>query len=279
MFLHQHVSKRWARRNLLQFAALAVSAPAWPLAAAHPTAGLSIADVTDKPVLGDEFPTQSPQLVLEMVRVSHFDLKRVQQLVDAHPSLARAAWDWGFGDWETALGAASHMGNRPIAEYLVSRGAPPSLFSAAMLGQLEMVKAFAGVQLGIQRIRGPHSISLLAHAQAGGEAAQKVYEFIRSLGDAEGDTSAPLSPADLESMVGEYPFGAAPNDCIEVSANKNNLTWTRRGTMGRPLFHLGERVFYPSGAPAVRIRFTQQGSETKMTIHDPDVVLTALRRK
>jgi hypothetical protein len=28
-----------------------------------------------------------------MVRVAHFDLRRVQQLVDAHPSLARAAWD------------------------------------------------------------------------------------------------------------------------------------------------------------------------------------------
>jgi hypothetical protein len=70
--------------------------------------------------VGDIFPTQPPELVREMVTVAHFDLNRVQELVVARPSLARAAWDWGFGDWETALGAASHMGNRPIAEYLIS---------------------------------------------------------------------------------------------------------------------------------------------------------------
>ena len=96
--------------------------------------------------VGDMFPTQPPELVREMVTIAHFDLKRVQELVDARPSLARAAWDWGFGDWETALGAASHMGNRPIAEYLISKGAPPSLFSAAMVGQLDVVKAFVAAQ-------------------------------------------------------------------------------------------------------------------------------------
>jgi hypothetical protein len=39
------------------------------------------------------------------------------------------------------------------------------LFSAAMLGQLEVVKAFVAAQPGAQHIRGPHSISLLAHAR------------------------------------------------------------------------------------------------------------------
>ena len=72
--------------------------------------------------LPDLFPAQPPELIREIVTVAHFDLKRVQDLVDARPSLARAAWDWGFGDWETPLGAASHMGNRPITEYL--NGAP-----------------------------------------------------------------------------------------------------------------------------------------------------------
>jgi hypothetical protein len=126
----------------------------------------------------DVFPTQPPELVREMVLVSHFDIKRVKELVEARPTLAKAAWDWGFGDWETALGAASHMGNREMAEYLISKGARPSLFSATMLGHLDVVKAFVTAQPGVQRIPGPHSISLLAHAKAGGAAAEPVLKYL-----------------------------------------------------------------------------------------------------
>jgi hypothetical protein len=50
-----------------------------------------------------------------MVGASHGNLARVNELVLAHPALANAAWDWGFGDWETAIGAASHVGNKQIA--------------------------------------------------------------------------------------------------------------------------------------------------------------------
>lgn len=273
MFLPRPFFPNMPRRSLLQFAGMAITAPAWPFAAVTPSAG-----AFQKSPLGDTFPTQPPDLVREMVRVSHFDLKRVQQLVEAQPSLARAAWDWGFGDWETALGAASHMGSRPIAEYLIAKGARPNLFSAAMLGHLEVVKAFVSAQPGAQRIRGPHSISLLAHAQAGGEAARPVYEFLQSLGDAGADTPAPLAQKDIDAIVGEYPFGSGANDCVDVAKEKNTMMWTRRGTMGRPLFHLGDRVFYPWGASAVRIRFTQQDHATTMTVHDPDIVLTAVRR-
>jgi hypothetical protein len=214
-----------------------------------------------------------------MVRVSHFDLKRVQRLVEAQPSLARAAWDWGFGDWETALGAASHMGNRPIAEYLIGKGARPSLFSSAMLGHLDVVKAFVSSQPGVQRIRGPHSISLLAHAHAGGDAARPVFEFLQSLGDAGAESQISVTQLDLDRILGVYPFGPTENDRIEVTVDKEIVTWTRHGTMGRPLFHLGDRVFYPWGASAVRIRFIEEGADTRMTVNDPGVVLTASRRK
>ena len=50
--------------------------------------------------VADLFPTQPPELAREMVAVSHYDLNRVKELVEARPSLSRAAWDWGFGDWE-----------------------------------------------------------------------------------------------------------------------------------------------------------------------------------
>ncbi len=226
----------------------------------------------------DIFPTQPPELAREMVLVSHFNLARVRELAEAHPSLAKASWDWGFGDWESALGAASHVGNRPIAEYLISKGARPSLFSAAMLGQLEVVKAFVTAQPGVQRIRGPHSIPLLAHARAGGEAARPVFEYLESLKDAGADPPIPLPEADLTRLPGTYVFGPVANQQIDITADKGLLTWTRKGTTGRGLVHLGDRTFHPIGAAAVRIRFAEGPGGMVMTINDPDVVLTARKK-
>jgi len=229
----------------------------------------------------DVFPTQAPELVREMVLVAHFDLKRVKELVGARPSLARAAWDWGFGDWESALGAASHTGNRPIAEYLISQGARPSIFSATMLGQLEVVKAFVTAQPHVQRIRGPHSISLLAHAKAGGEAARPVFEFLQSLGDADSDPPVPLAESDAAAIVGTYTFGPATvtNQQVEVTADRGQLLWTRKGTVGRQMYHLGDRIFHPAGAAAVRIKFADDKAGMVMTIYDPDLVLTARKKQ
>jgi hypothetical protein len=242
-------------------------------------------DLPNRELTPDLFPTQPPELTREMVTVSHFDLKRVKELVEARPSLARAAWDWGFGDWESALGAASHMGNRPIAEYLISKGARPSLFSAAMLGQVEVVRAFVAAQPGVQRIRGPHGISLVAHASAGGEGARPVFDFLQSLGDADAEPPVALSDADITTLAGVYAFGIGTNQQIDVtiehrqgvSATYSPLTWTRKGTMGRPLVHLGRRSFYPAGAPSVRIRFEEKSGSVVMTIHDPELVLVAKR--
>ena len=228
---------------------------------------------------GDIYPTEPPELAREAVLVSHFNLARVKELVTAHPSLAKATWDWGFGDWESALGAASHMGNRAIADYLLANGAHPSIFSATMLGHLDVVKAFVAAQPGIQRTPGPHSISLLAHAKAGGEAARPVFEFLQSLGDAGGSPEAPLADHDLAAIVGTYIFGPGPTQQVDVTVEKGKLTWARKGTIGRGLFHLGEQVFYPSGASAVRIRFSEQAGVKTMTVSDPDVVLVATMRR
>jgi hypothetical protein len=170
------------------------------------------------------------------------------------------------------------MGNRPIAEYLISNGARPSLFSAAMLGHLEIVKAFISAQPGVQRIRGPHSIPLLAHAKAGGDPARPVLEFLQSLGDADAIPAVPLSSADAEALKGTYVFGLAANQQIDVTIDNGQPVWTRKGMMGRPLFHLGNRLFYPWGAPSVRIHFSLDAESAVMTINDPDVVLVAKRK-
>jgi hypothetical protein len=242
---------------------------------------------SDRILVTDLFPTQPPELTREMVTVSHFNLSRVKELVEARPSLARASWDWGFGDWESALGASSHMGNKAIAEYLISNGARPSLFSAAMLGQLEVVKAMVNANPHAERIRGPHGISLLSHAKMGGDAARPVFDFLQSLGDADADTTAPLGDSDIIALPGTYVFGLSANQRIEVTVERREgvssmyspLTWTRRGTMGRPLVHVGDRAFYPAGAPSVRIQFAVEGTSVTMTVRDPEAVLVAQREQ
>src|SRR5262245_29120480 len=54
------------------------------------------------------FPFQARDLVREVVGASHGNLPRVKELIEAMPALARASWDWGFGDHEAAIDAASH---------------------------------------------------------------------------------------------------------------------------------------------------------------------------
>src|SRR3981189_427031 len=99
-----------------------------PGALGLPLGMTSLYPAATAPDVPDMFPAQPPDLVREMVAVSHGNIARVRELVGARPSLARAAWDLGFGDWEEAIGAASHVGNREIAEYLIAHGARPSLF-------------------------------------------------------------------------------------------------------------------------------------------------------
>jgi hypothetical protein len=65
----------------------------------------------------NDTPRLDPELVREFVGKAHGDLGRVRELLQAQPRLVNAAWDWGGGDWETALGAAAH-----VAEFLRMRG-------------------------------------------------------------------------------------------------------------------------------------------------------------
>jgi hypothetical protein len=229
--------------------------------------------------VSSSFPTQDADLVREMVGVSHNNLARVKELVTRQPTLARAAWDWGFGDWEEALGAASHVGNREIAEFLLAHGARPSIFSAAMLGQLDVVKAFVAASPGIQRTKGPHSITLVKHAMAGGPASQPVVEYLKAVGNADDMTvEPPLTEAELNSLAGAYPFGAAPDERLDVAVASGRLTVGRPGRFARGLRHVGSLEFFPVGAESVRIAFAPAASGMTLTVRDPDVVLVATRK-
>lgn len=115
--------------------------------------------------------TIAAETVQGLVGSAHGDLQRVEELIGQHPGLVNAAWDWGGGDWETALGAASHMGRKDIAQFLISNGARLDLFAAAMLGEVEIVRAILAAFPAMRSALGPHGIPLLEHARMGGADA------------------------------------------------------------------------------------------------------------
>ena len=125
-------------------------------------------------------PALDPELVQAIVLNAHSDLDAVRELIEREPRLVNAAWDWGGGDWETGLGAAAHVGRRDIALFLLERGARLDLFAAAMLGEVEIVRAILAAFPEMRDATGPHGIPLVAHAQAGGDDARAVLELLEA---------------------------------------------------------------------------------------------------
>jgi hypothetical protein len=250
-----------------------------PPAGAYPAAGAPTAAPEPRAGAPSEwFPRQDPALVRETVGLSHRDLPGVRALVEKRPELAKAQWDWGYGDWESALDAASHTGQREIALFLLRNGARPTIFSAAMLGQLDVVKAFVAASPGIQSTPGPHGISLLAHARVGGDAAAPVAEYLTAVGGADAARPAPLSAAENERYVGTYGFGPGAGDRLEVSVGTVGLGIAQPGSFPRGLLSVGEHAFHPVGAPSVRVRFEMAGARAMaLAIYDPDLVVRAAR--
>lgn len=130
----------------------------------------------------DKGPQIEAKLVKDFVGVSHRDLEAVKQLLAFQPALLNATWDWGGGDFENGIEAASHVGDREIALYLLEQGARPTLFMAAMLGHLDIVKNFLTLYPALLHCKGPHGLSLIHHARKGEDEARPVLAYLESLG-------------------------------------------------------------------------------------------------
>jgi len=114
---------------------------------------------------------QDLDVVFAFIKAGHGDFARVKEMVEQDPKLVFAAWDWGGGDWETALGGASHTGHREIAKYLLAQGARIDCFCAAMLGEREGIEALLATNPSIANTKGPHGFTLLYHAAISGDVA------------------------------------------------------------------------------------------------------------
>jgi hypothetical protein len=101
--------------------------------------------------------------VRDFVVACHAKRNVVSEMLDDEPGLARASIDWGEGDWENGLEAAGHMGNRKIAELLLSRGVCRTVFSAAMMGEANLVRQMLAADPSAVSWPGVHGISLIYH--------------------------------------------------------------------------------------------------------------------
>jgi hypothetical protein len=140
-----------------------------------------------------------------------------------------------------------------------------------------VVRAFIAATPGLQKIRGPHSLSLMVHAKAGGPPAAAVASYLESIGDAALPLATePLSDEDRMMLDGRYVFGDRPRDSFTISTKPSQVAINRVGVDARFLRHLGKLEFAPPGAPAVRIRFErEEGTIVGFTVADPDVVVRA----
>ena len=236
------------------------------------------------------YPSMNDEMASGIVGAAHFNYDKVKELVTQRPELAGAAWDWGFGDWETALGAASHVGRRDIAELLMSHGARPDIFTFAMLGALNGVKDIIETVPGIQSHGGPHGITLLQHAKNRLEDknittqdranVNKVISYLQSLGNADvKPTNLGITEEEKKKYLGEYRFGDGEGEIFVVDLHRLGfLQIARKGSGGRKLSKVDENTFSPAGAPSVKIIFSlKDETAASLTVHEPQPLINAKR--
>jgi hypothetical protein len=123
-----------------------------------------------------------PELVKDFVVAGHKDLEKIKSMLKEKPNLLYAAWDWGNGDFETALEGAGHMGLKDIAGYLIEQGARPNIFVLTMLGKTKEVKTLLKSYPELLNSKGPHGFTLLHHAQKGGDDAKNLLRYFQDKG-------------------------------------------------------------------------------------------------
>ncbi len=140
--------------------------------------------------------TQAPltqEQIRNFVLPAHGNLAVVQQMMAEEPRLLNEKY---VEFDETALEAASHVGNRPIIQFLLSQGAPMNIYTAAALGLQDAVAAFLDESPELVNGNGVHGISLLFHVALSGDVA------LAEMLVARGNTQSPDQPLLAAAMYG-----------------------------------------------------------------------------
>ena len=102
--------------------------------------------------------------IRDFVIAAHDNLPRVRELLAEFPGLLNERYQWAENDSETAIQAAAQVGSINVAEFLLARGAPLEICTAAMLGQNENVRQMLDKDPNLIKARGAHGISLMSLA-------------------------------------------------------------------------------------------------------------------
>ncbi len=236
------------------------------------------------------YPSMNDNMVSSIVGASHGNFDKVKELVTKRPELAGASWDWGFGDWETALGAASHVGRRDIAEFLISHGARPDIFTFTMMGMLKSVQEIIETVPDIQSHTGPHGITLLQHAknrledktisESDKANVNKVISYLEGLGNADvKPKNLEITEEEKKKYLGEYRFGDGEDELFVVSLHSRGfLQAGRKGSAARKLNKVDDNSFSPAGAASVKIIFKMNDDKAvSFSVHEPEPLVTATR--
>jgi len=107
------------------------------------------------------------QEIDEFVGAAHSDLEETKRIIEADPLILNCTSQIAKGDFETAIGGASHMGRQDIADILVSHGARLDIFNLTFLGFTDFVKNLLEKYPNLLTSYGPHGFTLLHHARVG----------------------------------------------------------------------------------------------------------------
>jgi len=115
-----------------------------------------------------ESPLFEAEEIDEFVGAAHGNVEKTIKIIETKPLILNCASQIAKGDFETALGGASHMGRKDIADVLIAHGARMDIFNFTFLGFTDFVKDLLEKYLQLLQSYGPHGFTLLHHAKVGG---------------------------------------------------------------------------------------------------------------
>ena len=108
--------------------------------------------------------TASTEQIREFVIAGHGNFEKVRHMLAQDPTLLNVEYQWSENDRETAIQGAAQVGNVSVAEFLLEKGAPLEICTAAMLGRIDEVKRRINSDPQQASAVGAHHIPLLPHA-------------------------------------------------------------------------------------------------------------------
>jgi ankyrin repeat protein len=126
-------------------------------------------DGSGKPFVRRDDPEQPVLRINAFVGAGHGNRPKVEEMVAANPTLVSLPSTLN----ELAVEGAAHVGNHELAKYLLEKGAPLSLCTAAMLGRADRVAFLLNEDAKRIHERGAHDFPLVWYPAIGGNGAEQ----------------------------------------------------------------------------------------------------------